>query len=271
MKIKEENYKTIDLFSYCKKTGLSDLNSNYFIKNISNYDIKKQIRLIKRLKKEPIQYVLEKTNFYGYDYKVNKNVLIPRFETEELVENTIKYIKRHFNNKVKVLDLGTGTGCIGITIKKELPNIDITISDISSKALLVAKENSKQIDIKIVKGNLLDPFVNKKEKFNVIICNPPYIARTDKIDKMVKNNEPHLALYARENGLFYYKKILKIINKVLEDDFVIAFEIGSSQKDDIISIIEANLTNIKIEVKKDLQGRDRMIFIHNLTNNKKDV
>ncbi|MDD2625282.1 MAG: peptide chain release factor N(5)-glutamine methyltransferase, partial [Bacilli bacterium] len=94
MKIKEENYKTIDLFSYCKKIGLSDLDSNYFIKNISNYDIKKQIRLIKRLKKEPIQYVLEKTNFYGYDYKVNKNVLIPRFETEELVENTIKYIKR---------------------------------------------------------------------------------------------------------------------------------------------------------------------------------
>ncbi len=271
MKIKEENYKTIDLFSYCKKMGLSDIDSKYFIDNISKYDLTKQQKLIKRLKKEPIQYVLGETNFYGYTYRVNKFVLIPRFETEELVENTIKYIKNHFINVVKVLDLGTGSGCIGITLKRELPNIDITLSDISKKALLIAKENSNSIDLKLVKSNLLNKFINNKEKFNVIICNPPYISKTDKIERIVKKNEPHKALYAKNHGLYYYKEILRNVRKVLQDRFLIAFEIGSTQKEDIINLINTYLNNITIETKKDLQGRDRMIFIHNLTKQKKDV
>lgn len=210
--------------------------------------------------KKPIQYALGRTNFYGYNFKVNENVLIPRFETEELVENTIHYIDRYFNKKAKIIDLGCGSGAIGITIKKERPNCDLTLLDISTKALEIAKENSKNIeaDVKIIQGDMLE---NVREKFDIIISNPPYLKEDEPIDALVKNNEPKLALYAKNDGLYYYDKILKQASNHLNEKYLIAFEIGYEQKEDVVKLIKKYLQAVTIVCKKDLQGRDRMVFI----------
>lgn len=230
-------------------------------KKISLFKLIKYVIGCIRSKKEPLQYIVGTSNFYGYEYKINKNVLIPRFETEELVENTIKYIKENYTHKVKVLDLCTGSGCIGITIKKELKEkADVTISDISTKALKIAKINSKGEDIKIVKSNLFD---NITGKYDIIISNPPYISYNEKIMDIVRKNEPKIALYAENNGLYYYNKILKIVDEHIEKKFLIALEIGEKQAMPIKSIINDNLKNVKITIKKDMSGKDRMIFISN--------
>ena len=196
-------------------------------KNISIFKIIKLKIALFRSKKEPLQYIVGNANFYGYTYKVNKNVLIPRFETEELVENTINYIKKNFSNNVSILDVGTGSGCIGITLKRELKDSKVTITDISKKALKVAKHNSKDDDINIIRTNILD---NIEDKYDVIISNPPYISYDEEIMDIVKNNEPHIALYSKNNGLYFYEEILKQCKKNLKEKYLIAFEIGYKQK-----------------------------------------
>ena len=257
-----------------KKIDKEDItNFNYLIKykkllnkeqldnkqKISKLKINKILRLVKKSKTIPVQYLVGNVNFYGYTYKVNKNVLIPRFETEELVENTIKIIKQKFNKKISILDIGTGTGCIGITLKKEL-DAQVTLSDISKKALKVAKYNKQNLDIKIINSNLLEKI---NEKYDVIISNPPYISYDENIMKLVKDNEPHIALYATNNGLYYYEEILKTCKKNLKEDFLIAFEIGEKQKESITKLAYKYLENIEVICKKDMQDKDRMIFIMN--------
>lgn len=208
---------------------------------------------------EPIQYIIGDVNFYGNTIKVNKNVLIPRFETEELVEKTIKKIKNKFDKKINILDLCTGSGCIAITLKKEL-NSNVTATDISSDALAVAKENIKlnNVDINLIHSDL---FQNINDKFDCIISNPPYISYDETIDDIVKNNEPNIALYAPNNGLYYYEEILKNIKNYLNDKFIIAFEIGYKQGKSLIDIVNKYLKDVNILVEKDLQGRDRFLFI----------
>lgn len=228
-------------------------------KVISKLKVNKILRLVKKSRKIPVQYIVGNVNFYGYTYKVNKNVLIPRFETEELVENTIELIKKKFNKKVSILDIGTGTGCIGITLKRELDAF-VTISDISKKALKVAKCNKEDLDIKLIHSNLLEKI---NDKYDVIISNPPYISYDEDIMDLVKNNEPHIALYADNEGLYCYEQILKTCKKNLNNDFLIAFEIGEKQKEKIIELAKEYLDNIEIISKKDMQERDRMIFIMN--------
>ncbi len=141
----------------------------------------------------PIQYILNSVNFYGLDLYVDKNVLIPRFETEELVENTIKLINENFENKnINVLDLCCGSGAIGLALKSHINDINLTMSDISNDALLVASKNSKDLNIEstIIESDL---FQNINSKFDCIISNPPYIRNDEEIEDIVKNNEPHLA------------------------------------------------------------------------------
>ena len=231
---------------------------------LEKYIDKKNLnKAIKKLKKGiPVQYIVGNTNFYGYKINVNKNVLIPRFETEELVENTLKYIKEYFNNEAKVLDIGTGSGCISIALKKENVNLDITSSDISKKALKVAKNNAKEnnVDIKFINTNL---YKGINEKFDCIISNPPYISKDEEIMDIVYNNEPHLALFADNNGLFFYEEILKNIKQILNDKYLISFEIGMTQAKQIEKLANKYLDNPKVIIKKDLSQRDRMIFIHN--------
>ena len=218
-------------------------------------------KAIERLNKgEPVQYIVGDVNFYGNILKVNKNVLIPRPETEELVEKTYNYINKYLNKDIDILDIGTGSGCIAITLKKLLPNSKVTACDISAKALKVAVENSKLINTKInfIKSDI---FTNIKDKYNVIISNPPYIREDEPIMDIVKNNEPHLALYAKDNGLYFYKEIIKESSKYLKDKFIIAFEIGEEQGQDVLNIAKEYYPKDDIILEQDLQHLDRYIFI----------
>jgi len=185
---------------------------------------------LKKLKEGiPVQYIVGNVDFYGNIFKVNKNVLIPRFETEQLVYETYQRIKD--KNNLNIVDLGTGSGCIAITLSKLL-GYEIDAVDISKEALEVAKENNSLNNTKVnfYLGDMLKP-LNKK--YDVIISNPPYIAYDEEIMDIVKNNEPHLALYADNNGLACYEKILSNCKNYLNENAIIAFEIGASQAKDI--------------------------------------
>jgi release factor glutamine methyltransferase len=219
---------------------------------------------IKRLNNgEPVQYIVGDVDFYGNIIKVNKNVLIPRRETEELVEKTIERIKKIFPKKeISIIDIGTGSGCIPITIKKFLPNCNVTAIDISQDALKVAVNNAEnnKVDINFIHSNL---FENVSGKYNCIISNPPYIKEDEEIMDIVKNNEPHIALYAPNKGLYFYEEIIKNASKYLEERFIIAFEIGETQGREIIEIAKKYFPKSKIVLEKDLQHFDRFIFISN--------
>lgn len=212
----------------------------------------------------PVQYIVGNTNFYGYDFKVNRNTLIPRFETELLVEKTYNYIKKYFNkDNIKILDIGTGSGCIAITLNKLLNSCDITGIDISSEALEVAKENNiiNNTNVKFIESDI---FSNVSDKYDVIISNPPYISYDDiEVMDIVKNNEPHLALYAKDNGLYFYDKIIKDSSKYLNDKFIMAFEIGYKQGKNITKIVNKYYKDINMSVEKDYSGSDRFVFIWN--------
>jgi len=217
---------------------------------------------LERLKNgEPVQYIVGDTDFYGNIIKVNKNVLIPRPETEELVEKTIDYINKYLpNKKLDILDIGTGSGCISIALKKQLPDINMTGIDISKEALKVAKENAKNNNVSINFDNS-DIFSNVVGTYDVIISNPPYIREDEDIMPIVKNNEPHLALYAKDRGLYFYKEILKQAKSYLKDQFIIAFEIGEEQGQEIVNLSEHFFPNSIIKLEKDLRKLDRFVFV----------
>lgn len=233
---------------------------NYLHKGLSSNEEDEYKKLIEaRKNNKPIQYITHSVNFYGIELYVDENVLIPRFETEELVENSIKIINEKFSNP-KILDLCCGSGAIGIAIKTKIPNSIVTISDISKEALNVANinRNKYNLDIKVINSDL---FQNIDEKYDCIISNPPYIRNNEEIEEIVKNNEPSIALYGGEDGLLYYERILKDIKKHLNNKFLIAFEIGQDQSEAIKQIANKYLNDVEIIVKKDLQTRDRMFFI----------
>lgn len=218
---------------------------------------------IKRLENgEPVQYIVGDVDFYGNIIKVNKNVLIPRPETEELVEKTYNLIKKYFPSNLRILDIGTGSGCIPISLKKLLPDATVEAVDISSEALEVAKDNAKCNDVEI---NFIqsDIFTNVSNKYDCIISNPPYIREDEDIMDIVKNNEPHLALYAKDNGLYFYKEIIRESSKYMNDKFIIAFEIGELQGEDVVNIAKEYYPNAKVILEQDLQHLDRYVFIIN--------
>lgn len=215
----------------------------------------------KLLKQYPIQYLIGYVNFYGNKINVNENVLIPRYETEYLVEKTIKYSKKYLKDQISILDIGTGSGAIAITLSKEL-NSDVTAADISQLALETAKNNAKLngTNINFIKSDL---FENVHNKFDIIISNPPYIDRSEEIMESVYKYEPHLALYAENNGLYFYEEIIKNAKDYLNEKFIIAFEIGYKQAENIKSIAKQYFENSIILSEQDLQGKDRYIFIIN--------
>ncbi len=208
---------------------------------------------------EPVQYIVGNVNFYGYTFEVNKNVLIPRFETEELVEKVIKRCKKKFVSKIDIADIGTGSGCIAITLKKEIYS-SVTAVDISSKAIGVARRNAfkNEVEIEFLEGNLLEPL---ERKYDVLISNPPYIDRNEEIMEIVKKNEPDIALYADHNGLSCYEEILKNASKMIKDKYLLAFEIGAKQGDYLKEYAARYFPEATITVEKDLQKRDRFLFI----------
>lgn len=215
----------------------------------------------KLLEGYPIQYLIGYVDFYGYKINVNENVLIPRYETEYLVEKTINYSKKMFDSKLDILDLGTGSGAISIALGKKLES-NVTGVDISDKALEVAKNNALQnnININFIKSDMLE---NVTGKYDIVISNPPYIDAEEKIMDSVKKYEPHLALYAEDNGLYFYKNILSNIKPYLKEKFIIAFEIGWWQGKLIETIAKEYFEDSKVLILKDLTNRDRYIFVIN--------
>ena len=196
-----------------------------YLKKYYNGDINDAI---KRLEDgEPVQYIVGNVDFYGYFLDVDKRVLIPRRETEELVEEVIKRSKA-FNNPV-IVDVGTGSGAIAISLSKEL-NIKIYASDISTDALEVAKYNviKNNANVDFLNGDMLKPYIKNNVKVDIIVSNPPYIKEGEQIEDVVRNNEPHIALFAKNKGLEFYESILKDAKKILNDKFLIAFEIGQT-------------------------------------------
>ena len=221
-------------------------------------DKKKQIELAtqKRIKGEPITKIFGRTNFYGLDFKVTKDVLSPRQETEILVENVIKHIKPKF----RVLDIGTGSGVIAVCIAK-FANCSVTAVDISDKALLVASSNAQKNDCKVEfkNSNLFDNLKTAK-RFDIIVSNPPYIPtnQIDKLDVEVKNYDPKLALDGGLDGLDFYKKIIEQSPKYLSKNGKIFFEIGKGQSEDIKQLLQKDFEDIV--VIKDYNKIDRVIF-----------
>lgn len=213
----------------------------------------------KLLNNYPIQYLIGFVNFYGNNIKVKENVLIPRFETEYLVEKTIKYAKKIFSSKVNILDIGTGSGAISISLKKELDS-SVTGVDISDDALALSKENAllNEVDINFIKSDIYN---NVNDKFDIIISNPPYISKDEVIMDKVYDYEPHLALFAEDNGLYFYKKILDSAKTYLNDKFIIAFEIGMTQGQEIAEYAKSIFEKANVIVEKDLSSKDRFVFV----------
>ncbi len=208
----------------------------------------------------PVQHILGYAFFYGYQFNVDHNVLIPRVETEQLVENTLYYYDKYFEGqKLRLLDLGTGSGCIGVTLAKEEKNLNVTISDVSEKALNVAKGNAKSLEVD-VDAILSSWFENIEGSFDIIISNPPYIPDAEIVEDIVQK-EPEVALYGGETGTDFYKLILSEIKPYLKDRALIGFEHGYQQKALIKSYVDTYFPDAKIIQLKDLQGKDRMTFI----------
>ncbi|OXB02842.1 protein-(glutamine-N5) methyltransferase, release factor-specific [Flavobacterium plurextorum] len=220
--------------------------------------------ILEELKKEvPIQYLLGKTHFYGLDFEVNENVLIPRPETEELVEwiiNENKAIDK--KKKVKILDIGTGSGCIAISLAKNLPNAEVYAIDVSKKALETAKRNaiSNNVEIIFMLKNVLELEI-LKSNYDIIVSNPPYVRNLEKeeIKKNVLDYEPHLALFVEDNdALIFYRKIASLAQKNLLENGQLYFEINQYLGKEMTDLLEE--MNFKsIELRKDIYDNDRMI------------
>ncbi len=208
----------------------------------------------------PIQYLLGSVNFYGYEFKVDERVLIPRYETEYLVYDTIKLIKQYIKEP-KIIDLCTGSGCIAISLAKEL-NTKVDALDISSDAINLAKENAinNNVDINFINEDIKS--FNTTKKYNVIISNPPYVRLDEQIGLETKY-EPQIALFANDEGLEFYKIILDKSKDLLEDKNIIAFEIGDKQGNSIKEYASNIYPNANIIVKKDLNNLERYVYIIN--------
>lgn len=245
------------LLKYLLKYNEQDISKNI---NITKKEYKIFVKAInKYMNGTSIQYITHEQSFYNKNLYVNKNVLIPRPETEYLVEKSIDYINKYFNKPV-IADVCTGSGCIAIAIKSALEESIIFATDISRKALKVASKNIKNsnLDIKLLKGDFLKPIIKKHIKLDVIISNPPYLTKEDKIDKEVLENEPHIALFG---GLDGYKKILEQSKEVLNDKAIIAFELQNSIIKKLKQEVKKIYPEACISIEKDLSNKDRYMFI----------
>lgn len=216
-------------------------------------------------KGSPLGYVLGYEWFYGYRFKVNGDVLIPRPETEELVALVLRLFDEHFSQEdhVNVFDVGTGSGAIAISLSLEEPKMDVIASDISREALNVAYENNKLLNgrVRFIEGNMLDPFVERNLKCQILVCNPPYIPNEEKMEHSVVDFEPNVALFGGEDGLKFYRQVFEKAHLVCVDHAVMAFEMGYDQGERLKNLALSYFPNAKVQVHKDLSGKDRMLSV----------
>ena len=234
-----------------------------------NYSIDNEDYILEALKclkqEQPIQYIIGETEFYGLLFKVNRHVLIPRPETEELVEWIVENSETAGKNEFKILDIGTGSGCIAISLAKNLPNAKVYALDVSKEALQVAKRNAElnDVDVELLNDDILNPdeSIFKDLKFDIIVSNPPYVRDKEKalMKINVLNNEPHLALFVKdENPLQFYDAITVFSVENLKKEGMLFFEINEYLGDDMIDLLSKNSFS-EIELKQDIFKKDRMI------------
>ena len=210
---------------------------------------------------KPIQYIIGYQSFYGYEYIVDERVLIPRYETEELVENVILLYDEYFAGEtVDVCDIGTGSGAIAITLALEEKNMKVMATDISFEALEVAQANNNKYNANVtfLQGDMVEPLYGLR--FDIIVSNPPYIPTVEVVDSLVKDNEPNVALFGGEDGLKFYRIIVENLHKIAKEKFILAFEHGYNKNQEIEELILKHYPNAKVIHKKDMQGKDRMSF-----------
>ena len=252
------NFKRIDVV----------LKSNFKISPEDLILLKSSTKLLEQ--EIPIQYILGKTEFYGFPFILNEHVLIPRPETEELITSILEKVLKtktfHTNAKekqLKILDIGTGSGCIPISLKKSLPFAEITAIDVSNEALTIAKKNTvlNKVDINLTQQDILNT-TSLNQLYDVIVSNPPYVRESEKkeIKNNVLNNEPHMALFVEDNNpLVFYNKIAELAKNHLSENGTLFFEINQYLGKETVELIKLKGFN-KIQLKKDIFGRDRIII-----------
>jgi release factor glutamine methyltransferase len=210
----------------------------------------------------PLAHVLGYEWFYGRKFKVNSDVLIPRPETEELVVHVLDRIEMHFDEpySLNVADVACGSGIIGCTLKAEMPSLQVTCTDISEAALIIAKENASllNLDITFRSGDMLEPLFD--QTWDVIVCNPPYIEESEDLERSVKDYEPHLALFGGVDGLSLVRRFLDQLPQVCKERTLVAFEMGHQQRTSITREILERFPSVNVECELDLNGKERMLF-----------
>ena len=266
-----------ELYFRYKKEGIPDAVIYFALEEINGVDyvsltnqfdeqIKDETRFIEAMNRysngEMIEYIFNKAYFLSRPFYVDKNVLIPRQETEQLVIDSIRYIKELFKEQnINIADVCTGSGAIGVSLADTFRESNVYLSDISPEALNVAKRNGESLkNINYLEGDMLKPFIDKNIRLDVLVCNPPYIEDITTIDKKTWEQEPHLALLAKP-CTFFYEQILKDYSKVMNNKFIIAFEIGEDMEEAMTSLIQKYLPNSRYLFKKDIYDRTRFAFI----------
>ncbi|MDQ0269274.1 peptide chain release factor N(5)-glutamine methyltransferase [Cytobacillus purgationiresistens] len=215
---------------------------------------------------KPIQYIMGYEEFYGRTFQVNEDVLIPRPETEELVYGILQRIEHKFAGKkqLALVDVGTGSGAIAITLKLESNRLDVTATDIYGPTLSLAQKNAEalQADIHFIEGDLLLPIIDSGDKYDIVISNPPYIPAEDVewMSEVVTDHEPHRALFAGADGLDLYRRFMVELPQVVQEQALLGFEVGAGQGEAVASMLKQAFPHAKVEVVNDINGKDRMVF-----------
>lgn len=248
---------------------MSGLNGAEFLLNIHSEVDRALEELIKKgieeyVSGKPVQHIVGYTYFYGYKMVVNGDVLIPRPETEELIGYVLAYYDEMFDGKkVDVVDVGTGSGNIAVALAKEESNMNVSASDISFEALETAKVNAynNQANVTFYQGNMLDPFIDKGLKFDILVSNPPYIPDDEYVEPLVLDNEPNIALFGGNKGMKFYQEIFENAKKVLKDKAIMAFEHSHKTRLEMLELANTYFPEANSFVIKDLNGKDRFLIV----------
>ena len=268
-----------ELYFQYKKEGIPDAVIYFALEEINGFDhlsltnnfdkeIKDENQFVSAMNRyqngEMIEYIFNKAYFLSKPFYVDNNVLIPRQETEQLVLNTARLIKDTFHrDNLKIVDVCTGSGCIGISLAHIFNNSEVVLSDISTDALTVANKNirdHKLTNVVTKQGDMLTPFIDHVDRYNIIICNPPYIENETTIDEKTWKQEPHLALLAKPGTLFY-ERVLQDFLKIVSDEFIIAFEIGEDQEEALTNLVKKYCQGCSFYFEKDLYNKTRFLYI----------